>query len=290
MTSPGEKFRLALQKEKPLQLVGVINAYVALMAKHVGFHALYLSGAGIANSSYGLPDLGLTTLDNVLEDVNRITSTVDLPLVVDIDTGWGNALMIARTIKSMIRAQAAAVHIEDQVTNKRCGHRPKKMVVPIEEMIERIKAAVDAKTDSNFVIIARTDAYSLEGMEGAIKRAIAYQEAGADMIFPEALGSLEEYKHFKKALKIPILANLTEFGQSPLFTREELKQVGVDIALYPLTVNRAMNLAANKMLINIRENESQAPFLEEMQTREELYGYLDYLTHEQKIDQIHNKP
>lgn len=283
--TPGERFRLALKEEKPLQIVGTINAYIALMAKEIGFKALYLSGAGIANSSYGLPDLGVTTLDNVLEDVNRITSAVDLPLLVDIDTGWGNSLMINRTIKAMIRAEAAAVHIEDQVMNKRCGHRPKKSVVSKEEMVDRIKAAVDAKTDPHFIIMARTDAHSIEGVDKAIERAIAYEEAGADMLFPEAFTNIEDYAKFKKAVKVPVLANLTEFGKTPLYTKKELAKAGIDMALYPLTVNRAMNYAAHKMLKNLRENESQAPFLDEMQTRDELYHYLNYLAHEEKLNQ-----
>jgi methylisocitrate lyase len=280
--SPGTKFRKAMANEKPLQVIGTINAYAALMAQKIGFHALYLSGAGVANSSYGLPDLGMTTLDNVLEDTIRITTAVDLPLLVDIDTGWGNEFMIARTIKAMEKAGAAAVHIEDQVTNKRCGHRPGKALIPKEEMVDRIKAAVQAKTDPNFVIMARTDALAVEGLTAAIDRSIAYCAAGADMLFPEALQSLEQYSAFKKAVRVPILANLTEFGRTPLFTLKQLADAGVDIALYPLSVNRAMNFAAHKALKEIREKGTQSKLLDQMQTRDELYEFLNYLSYEEK--------
>lgn len=275
--TPGQKFRRALNEEHPLQLIGVINAYVAIMAKRIGFRALYLSGAGIANSSYGLPDIGITTLDNVLEDAQRITAAVDLPLVVDIDTGWGSAPMIARTIQSMIRAGVAAVQIEDQVAQKRCGHLPEKELVPLEEMVERIKVAVDTKTDPSFVIIARTDALAIEGLEPAILRAIAYRKAGADLIFPEAVQTIDQYKAFKQAVEIPVLANITEFGKTPLFTLEELKEAGVDIALYPLSVNRAMNFAAQLTLEGIRTKGTQRDLLNRMQTREELYDFLGYI-------------
>jgi methylisocitrate lyase len=279
--TPGQKFRVAMTAEKPLQVVGTVNAYVALMAQQTGYKAIYLSGAGVANSSYGMPDLAVTTLDNVLEDVRRITATVELPLLVDIDTGWGNTLMIARTIKLMIHAGAAAVHIEDQVMEKRCGHRPGKRVVPKEEMVDRIKAAVDAKTDNAFIVMARCDSLASEGLEATIDRALAYRDAGADMLFPEAFTSLEQFKAFKDAVKIPIVANITEFGKTPLFTREELANADVDIALYPLTVNRAMNKAACNILEQLRKTGTQKNLLDQMQTREELYHYLDYFKYEQ---------
>ena len=284
MPSRGAKFRRALASESPLQIVGVINAYVAMMAAHSGYKALYLSGAGVANSSYGLPDLGMTTLDNVLEDVRRITAAVDIPLLVDIDTGWGNHLMIERTIKSMIQAGAAAVHLEDQPFEKRCGHRKGKTVVPKENMVERIQAAVSARgSDSNLVIIARTDAYAIEGLQGIIERAMAYIDAGAEMIFPEAVPTLAVYEELKKALKVPILANITEFGLTPLFSTKELSSVGVDMALYPLSANRAMNLAALHVLEEIRQQGTQIHLLETMQTREELYGFLDYEKYEERV-------
>lgn len=279
--SPGKRFRKAMADEFPLQVMGTINAYVALMAKKVGFHALYLSGAGVANSSYGLPDLGMTTLDNVLEDTQRITEAVDLPLLVDIDIGWGNALMIQRTIRKMIQAGAAGVHIEDQALKRRCGHRPGKEIVSKKEMVDRVKAAVDAKTDPNFIIMARTDAFAIEGMDSAIDRAIAYRDAGADMLFPEALHSLAEFKQFKQAVEVPILANITEFGKTPLFTPEELGKVGVDIVLYPLSVNRVMNLSARQALKEIRSKGTQRHLLHRMQTRDELYDFLDYHSYEQ---------
>lgn len=282
-TTPGQKFRKALHAEKPLQIAGTINAYCALMAKSIGFKALYLSGAGVANCSYGLPDLGMTTLDNVLEDTSRITSAVDLPLLVDIDTGWGNALMIERTIKSMIRAGAAAVHIEDQVFAKRCGHHSGKVLVSKEEMCGRIKAAVDARSDLEFVIMARTDAFSIEGIDLTIDRTLAYKEAGADMLFAEAVDTLEHYKILKDAVGIPLLANLTEFGRTPLFTTEELAKAGVDMALYPLSASRAMNQAAQKVYQDIRQNGTQKKSIDSMQTRDELYRILHYDDYEQKV-------
>jgi methylisocitrate lyase len=275
-SSPGSKFRKAVNSEKPLQIVGTVNAYIAILAKHSGFKAIYLSGAGVANSSYGLPDLGITTLDDVLEDARRITAAVDLPLLVDIDTGWGNAFLIERTIKSMIRLGVAAIHIEDQISQKRCGHLSGKVIVSKEEMVDRIKAAVDARIDPDFVIMARTDAFAVEGIELAIERAIAYRDAGADMLFPEALHSLEDYQKFKKAVEIPILANLTEFGKTPLFLLSELASANIDMALYPLSANRAMNLAALKVFEEIRGHGTQIHILENMQTREELYGFLNY--------------
>lgn len=271
-----------MQKQVPLQVVGTINAYVALMAKQMGFKAIYLSGAGVANSSYGLPDLGMTTLDNVLEDANRITSAVDVPLIVDIDTGWGSSLMIARTIQLMIKAGVAGVHIEDQQFVKRCGHLEGKTIVSQEEMVGRIKAAVDARSDPHFFIIARTDAYSSEGMEKAIDRARAYLEAGADAIFPEALPSLDHFKQFKEAVQSPLLANITEFGKTPLLTKKELAAVPVDLALYPLSAFRAMNLAALKILTAIKDQGTQLSELSNMQTREELYHYLDYASYQEK--------
>ncbi len=284
MPSQGSRFYHALASEAPLQIVGVIYAYVAIMASHSGYKAIYLSGAGVANSSYGLPDLGMTTLDNVLEDVRRITASVDIPLLVDIDTGWGNHLMIERTVKSMIQAGAAAVHIEDQPFAKRCGHRKGKKIIATVEMVERIQAAVEARgSSSEIVIMARTDAFASEGMQGAIDRALAYIDAGADMIFPEALTSLEEYAVFKNAVKSPILANITEFGQTPLFTTKELSSVGVEMALYPLSANRAMNLAALRTLEEIRHHGTQKHLLETMQTREELYGFLNYEKYEQTL-------
>ena len=283
--SKGRRFRESVEVEKPLQIVGVINAYVAMMAEHTGFKALYLSGAGVANSAYGLPDLGMTTLDNVAEEVRRITSAVETPLLVDIDTGWGSSLMIARTIKTMEAAGAAAVHIEDQPFIKRCGHRLGKKVVPTEIMVDRIKAALDARRDPNFVIMARTDAYAIEGHEKTLERAIAYAEAGADMLFLEAFTELKHYAEFRQNLEVPILANLTEFGQTPLFTIQELASAKVDMALYPLSANRAMNLAALRTLQTIRKEGSQKPLLESMQTREELYGFLNYESFEEQLEE-----
>ncbi|ABQ54057.1 methylisocitrate lyase [Legionella pneumophila serogroup 1] len=287
--SQGKKLREALMKEKPLQVVGTINAYAALQAKRAGFHAIYLSGAGVANASYGLPDLGITTLNDVLEDVRRIMSAVDLPLLVDIDTGWGGAFSIARTIKEMIKAGAAAVHIEDQVQAKRCGHRPGKALVEKEEMIDRIKAAVDAKTDPDFVIMARTDALANEGLNKALERISAYIEAGADMIFFEGVRKLEEYQALTEQCNVPVLANITEFGVTPLFTLEELKEAGVSLALYPLSAFRAMSAAAEKVYDTIRKNGSQKDILAEMQTREELYQVLNYHFYEDKLNELFMK-
>lgn len=274
--SPGFRFRKALMEEKPLQVVGTINAYAAIMAKNNGYRAIYLSGAGVSNASFGMPDIGLTTLDNVVEDTKRITDVVDVPLLVDIDTGWGNSMMVARTIRAMERAGAAAVHIEDQPFKKQCGHLPNKVVVTKQKMVERINAAVEAKIDPSFVIMARTDAYNVEGIDKTLERCLAYEEAGADMHFIEALSTLEDYRKFVKALHRPILANLTEFGKTPLFTREELAEVGVSLILYPLSAWRAMNLAALKVYQGIRMEGTQKHYLNEMQTREELYGFLNY--------------
>jgi methylisocitrate lyase len=282
--SPGSRFRQALHEEKPLQIVGTINAYAALMAKDAGFQAIYLSGAGVANSSFGLPDLGLTTMDNVLEDVNRITNAVDIPLLVDIDTGWGNELMIARSIKAMIRAGVAAVHIEDQATLKRCGHRHGKSLVSKEEMVARICAALDVRTDREFMVIARTDALATEGLDSSLERSLAYKEAGADALFLEAAVTLEQYRIFKEALGIPILANMTEFGRTPLHSAKELGEAGVDMVLYPLSANRAMNKAAFDVFKDIREHGSQKLSLPNMQTREQLYTHLHYDEYEKKAD------
>ena len=287
MTTPaGTTFRAAMWAQAPLQLIGATNAYHAVMAKSAGFRALYLSGSGVATASYGLPDLGMTTLDNVIEDVRRITSAVDLPLLVDVDTGWGGAFMIARTMKEMARAGAAGVHIEDQVQAKRCGHRPGKQIVSTAEMCDRLKAAADAKEYDDFVLMARTDAIANEGVDAAIARSVAYVEAGADMIFAEAVTELGDYKKFKDATGVPILANLTEFGQTPSFTIEELASVSVDIALYPLTVFRAANKAAESVLKIIRAAGTQRDIISVLQTRDELYEYLDYHSYESKLDEL----
>lgn len=281
--SPGKRFRTALNEERPLQIVGTINAYCALMAQRAGYRALYLSGAGVANASYGLPDLGITNLHDVIEDAQRITSACDVPLLVDIDTGWGNQFGIARTIRAMEKARVAAVHIEDQEAAKRCGHRPGKSIVSTEEMIDRIKAAVDARVDPDFVIMARTDALQKEGMQAAVDRASAYCAAGADMIFAEALTDLDQYRAFVQQVKVPVLANITEFGKTPLYTLEELHSVGVRMALYPLSAFRAMNAAANAVYLAIRTEGTQQRLLEQMQTREQLYDFLDYYTYEQAL-------
>ncbi|WMC12214.1 methylisocitrate lyase [Oceanimonas pelagia] len=284
--SPGARFRQAVADSHPLQVVGTINAYCAMMAEQVGHQAIYLSGGGIANASYGLPDLGITTLNDVLEDVRRITAASGLPLLVDIDTGFGGAFNIARTIKEMERAGAAAVHMEDQVAQKRCGHRPNKAIVSQDEMVDRIKAAVDARTDPDFVIMARTDALAVEGMNAAIDRAIACVEAGADMIFPEAINTLEQYRQFADAVKVPILANITEFGQTPLFSRDELAECGVSMVLYPLSAFRAMNQAALNVYQHVLKDGHQRQVVDSMQTREQLYHYLGYHDYEKKLDRL----
>ena len=284
--SQGAKFRAACASESPLQIPGTINAYTALMAEQVGYKAIYLSGGGVANASYGLPDLGMTSLNDVLEDVRRITAATDLPLLVDIDTGWGGAFNIARTIRDMTAAGAAAVHIEDQVAQKRCGHRPNKAIVSIAEMVDRIKAAVDAKTDGDFVVMARTDALSVDGFDAAVERAGAFAEAGADAIFAEAMTEIEMYQAIVKAAGIPVLANLTEFGQTPLYTTEELAGVGIDMALYPLSAFRAMNKAALNVYREIREQGTQAAVVDTMQTRMELYDFLGYHEYEKKLDRL----
>jgi methylisocitrate lyase len=289
LSSAGAAFRTAVSTEKPLQVVGAINAYTARMAEATGFKALYLSGGGVAANSLGMPDLGISTMEDVLTDVRRITEVTSLPLMVDIDTGWGGAFNIARTIRSMIKAGAGAIHMEDQVGTKRCGHRPGKEVVSKEEMVDRVKAAVDARTDENFVIMARTDALAVEGLNAAIDRACAYVEAGADMIFPEAMTELPMYKTFRDAVKVPILANITEFGHTPLFTREELASVDVDIVLYCCGAYRAMNAAALKVYEAIRTEGTQKNVVPIMQTREDLYKYLGYHAYEQKLDELFSK-
>ncbi len=286
MTSMGKQFRAAVANEKPLQVVGAINAYHARLAEASGFKALYVSGGGVAAGSCGIPDLGITTLEDVLIDVRRITDVTSLPLLVDVDTGWGGAFNIARTVRSMIKAGAAAVHIEDQVQQKRCGHRPNKAIVSQDEMVDRIKAAVDAKTDADFVIMARTDALSVEGLDAAIDRACACVEAGADMIFPEAMTELDMYARFADAVGVPILANITEFGSTPLFTTEELASVNVALALYPLSAFRAMNAAALRVYEALRKDGTQSNVIDQMQTRAELYDYLGYHDYEQKLDQL----
>ncbi|MDR3417758.1 MAG: methylisocitrate lyase [Nevskia sp.] len=284
--SAGQKFRDAVAAEKPLQVIGAINAYTARMAEATGFKALYLSGGGLAANSLGMPDLGISTMEDVLTDVRRITDVTTLPLLVDIDTGWGGAFNIARTIRSMIKAGAGAVHMEDQVGQKRCGHRPGKEVVPKEEMVDRLKAAVDARTDAGFVIMARTDALQMEGLDAAIERAVAYVEAGADMIFAEAVTELPMYRKFRDAVKVPILANITEFGHTPLFTTEELRSVDVDMVLYCCGAYRAMNAAALKVYQAIRAEGTQKNVVPIMQTRADLYKYLGYYAYEQKLDEL----
>ena len=284
--SQGAKFRAAYADESPLQIPGTINAYTALMAEQVGYKAIYLSGGGVANASYGLPDLGMTSLNDVLEDVRRITAATGVPLLVDIDTGWGGAFNIARTIRDMTAAGAAAVHIEDQVAQKRCGHRPNKAIVSIAEMVDRIKAAVDAKTDADFVVMARTDALSVDGFNAAVDRAGAFAEAGADAIFAEAMTEIEMYQTIVGAAGIPVLANLTEFGQTPLYTTAELAGVGISMALYPLSAFRAMNKAALNVYTEIREQGTQAAVVDTMQTRMELYDFLGYHEYEKKLDQL----
>jgi methylisocitrate lyase len=287
--SPGARFRAALEEEKPLQVVGAINAYTARMAEATGFRALYLSGGGVAANSLGLPDLGISTMEDVLTDVRRITDATTVPLLVDIDTGWGSAFNIARTIRSMIKAGAAAVHIEDQVSAKRCGHRPGKELVPAAEMADRIKAAVDARSDEQFVIMARTDALASEGLAAAIERARNYVAAGADMIFAEAVTELAMYTEFREGAGVPILANITEFGKTPLFTREELAGAGVDIVLYCCAAYRAMNAAALKVYETLREEGTQRNVVSLMQSRADLYRYLDYHAYESKLDELFMK-
>jgi len=286
MAGAGEKLRLAIQAEKPLQVVGTINAYTAIMAESVGFKAIYLSGAGVANASYGLPDLGITSLNDVLEDVRRITAASSLPLLVDIDTGWGGAFNISRSVKEMTKSGAAGVHIEDQVAQKRCGHRPNKEIVSREEMNDRIKAAVDAKTDPDFVIMARTDALSVVGLDEVITRAGEFEAAGADAIFAEAMTDLDMYQQVVDAVNIPVLANITEFGSTPGYTTEQLGSVGIAMALYPLSAFRAMNKAALNVYQTLRDKGSQESVIDTMQTRVELYEFLGYHEYEEKLDEL----
>ena len=284
--SAGAQFRAALEAERPLQIAGTINAYTALLAGRAGFKAIYLSGAGVANASFGLPDLAMTTLNDVCEDIRRITHASDLPILVDADTGWGGAFMIARTIAEMSRAGAAGCHLEDQVAIKRCGHRPGKALVETSEMCDRIRAAVDGRECNEFVIMARTDAHAVEGQQAALDRAAAYVEAGADMIFAEALMTLEEYRQFTGTIKVPVLANLTEFGKTPLFTTAELAEVGVRMALYPLSAFRAMSKAALQVYDTVRAQGTQQASIADMQERAELYDVLGYQAYEDKLDEL----
>jgi methylisocitrate lyase len=288
--SPGSIFRVAVAEHAPLQIAGVINAYCALLAERAGFKALYVSGAGVANASLGLPDLGITSLNDVLDDVRRVTGATRLPLLVDADTGWGGALNIARTTRELIRAGAAAMHIEDQEQGKRCGHRPNKAIVDASEMCDRIKAAVDARADDEFVVMARTDAFAREGRQAAIGRCAKYVDAGADMVFAEALYTLEDYTAFTRAIEVPVLANLTEFGLTPQLTAAQLGAAGVAMILYPLSAFRAMSKAALDVYRSILERGTQAPLLEAMQTREELYAVLGYHDYEQKLDKLNAGP
>lgn len=286
LNTKGREFRRLVEEDAPLQITGTINAYSAILAEHAGIKAIYLSGAGVANASYGLPDLGMTGLEEVLEDVRRITAACSLPLLVDVDTGWGHVFNIARTVRRMEQAGVAAIHIEDQVIAKRCGHRPNKAIVSMQEMGDRIKAAVDARLDDDFVIMARTDSFAKEGLPAAIERAHFYREQGADMIFPEALFHLSNYRIFANQVPVPILANITEFGKTPLFTRDELNQAGVKLILYPLTAFRAMSFAAEKVYREIIETGTQKAMLKNMQSRQELYERLNYQAFEQKLDEF----
>ncbi|MCY3857869.1 MAG: methylisocitrate lyase [Gammaproteobacteria bacterium] len=287
--TPGGRFKRALQEENPLQIVGVINAYAAMLAKRSGFNCIYLSGSGVAAASYGLPDLGITSMDDVLEDARRITNACELPLLVDIDTGWGGAFNIARTIREMERVGVAAVHIEDQVAQKRCGHRPNKVIVSADEMCDRIKAAVDAKVDEEFVVMARTDALAVSGMDAVVERVQKFEAAGADAIFAEAMTELDMYREITSHVEIPVLANVTEFGKTPLYSTEELRSVGVAMALYPLSAFRAMSQAAERVFMSIRAKGTQVDDLDSMQTRDELYDVLGYHEFEQKLDELFTK-
>ena len=284
--SAAANFRAALQQEQPLQIVGAVNAYTALLAERAGFRALYLSGAGVANASFGMPDLAMTSLNDVCEDIRRITGATELPLLVDADTGWGSAFMIGRTVREMHRAGAAACHLEDQVAAKRCGHRPGKALVESGEMCDRLKAAIDGRGNADFIIMARTDAHAVEGQQAALDRAAAYVEAGADMIFAEALTTVEEYKQFTDTIEVPVLANLTEFGKTPLFTTDELAAVGVSMTLYPLSAFRAMSQAALSVYETLRKDGTQRASVDAMQTRDELYDVLDYRAYEDKLDAL----
>jgi methylisocitrate lyase len=287
--SAGARFRSAVDAERPLQIVGTVNAYSALLAERAGFRAIYLSGAGVANASFGLPDLGMTSLNDVCEDVRRISSATGLPLLVDADTGWGGAFNIAKTCADLIKSGAGGMHLEDQVSAKRCGHRPGKALVPAEEMVDRIKAAVDGRTDPHFVIMARTDAHAVEGQQAALDRAAKYVEAGADMIFAEALKTMDEYKQFTSTIRVPVLANLTEFGQTPLFTVAELGAAGIRLVLYPLSAFRAMSQAALAVYGAIRKEGTQKNVVNLMQTRAELYDVLGYHDYERKLDELFGK-
>lgn len=289
LPTAGARLRQAVTEERPLQVVGTVNAYSALLAQRAGFKAVYLSGAGAANASFGLPDLGMTSLNDVCEDVRRISGATPLPLLVDADTGWGGAFNIARTTRELRRAGAGGMHLEDQVQTKRCGHRPGKALVPAEEMVDRIKAAVDGRDDETFVIMARTDAHAVEGQQAAVDRALAYVDAGADMIFAEALGTLEEFRQFTSVVKVPVLANLTEFGKTPMFTVQDLASVGVSLVLYPLSAFRAMSKAAEAVYGAIRRDGTQKAVIEKMQTRAELYEVLDYHSYEDKLDELFGK-
>ena len=289
MESAGAAFRAAVAAESPLQVMGAITAYAGMMAKRVGYKALYLSGGGVAANSLGMPDLGISTMEDVLTDARRIVDATGMPLLVDIDTGWGGAFNIGRTVRNFERIGVAAVHMEDQVGQKRCGHRPGKEVVPVEEMVDRVKAAVDARTDPGFVIMARTDAAATEGIDRAIERAVAYVEAGADMVFPEAMRTLGDYRRFKAAVKVPILANLTEFGSTPFFTTDELREAGVDIALYCCGAYRAMNKAALSFYETVRRDGTQKRIVDTLQTRDELYDFLGYHAYEDKLDELFAK-
>jgi methylisocitrate lyase len=282
--TPGRRFRAAVQSEQPVQIVGVINAICALLAERAGFGAVYLSGAGVANASHGVPDLGMTSLSDVVQDARRITSATDLPLLVDADTGWSDAEGIEATVRALIGAGVAAMHLEDQVSIKRCGHRPGKQLVTDDQMCDRVKAAVDARADDSFVVMARTDAYSVEGLDRAIERAGRYIQAGADMIFAEAMTTIGEYQRFTQAVSVPVLANVTEFGQTPLFTTKQLHEAGVGLALYPLSAFRAMNRAAQRVYLAIRSEGTQQGVLDSMQTRDELYELLDYHRYEREVD------
>jgi methylisocitrate lyase len=284
--SPGQSLRVALEEERPLQIVGAVSAYAAMLAARAGFRALYLSGAGVANSAFGLPDLGVTTLNDVTEEARRITAACALPLLVDADTGFGGAFSIARTTRELARAGAAGMHLEDQVHSKRCGHRPGKQLVPAQEMCDRLKAALDARSDAAFVIMARTDAHAVEGNSAAIARAQAYVAAGADMIFAEGLTTLAEYRQFTAAVTAPVLANITEFGRTPLFGTQELDAAGVRIALYPLSAFRAMSLAAQEVYASIRNDGTQRALVARMQTREDLYAVLGYHAYEERLDRL----
>ena len=288
--SAGTRFRDALAEENPLQIVGAINAYCALLAEQAGYKSIYLSGAGVANASFGLPDMGMTSLTEVISEVERITAVSQLPLLVDVDTGWGHELCIQRTVKSLIKAGAAALHIEDQPAAKRCGHRPNKSIVQTQEMVDRIKACVDGRTDESFVIMARTDALANEGLDAAVERCQSYVQAGADMIFAEAITDRQQYKTFTSSLSVPVLANMTEFGKSPLMTLQELSEVGVQLVLYPLSAFRAMSAAAEKVYQTIRADGVQTSVLDSMQSRERLYEVLNYHEYEQALDQTSDKP